>query len=278
MPPDEPGQHHTRSLVSVEPAPTSLSGSNPETNHTGLEHGGKAKVDDSVECRICLTSDRQEDIVQPCECHGSVQYVHLSCLTTWALEKRTTLCELCKTTYIEPYGQQLQTQIDALPRVPAWDMSSPAADQEGRTPMSTWRAFWCHIVVLLVLLGAILYLTVFSNFTTSGALWTVVLWRVLAVLIPAYLITRVLLVMVAKWRQERALQREHERAALDVEAAQPLPPPSSTTLPSAPLSAEEAASMGRETAADSRASHASGQVEVVTEGAGVSTLATGPRS
>lgn len=39
------------------------------------------------ECRICLASDNQEDLVQPCSCTGSVQYAHMECLKAWVQER-----------------------------------------------------------------------------------------------------------------------------------------------------------------------------------------------
>ncbi|CAG9329105.1 unnamed protein product [Blepharisma stoltei] len=64
----------------------------------------------SFECRICLNSQNQENIISPCKCMGSIKYVHEACLQKWLKEKykfRSLLarsraentglaCELCK--------------------------------------------------------------------------------------------------------------------------------------------------------------------------------------
>lgn len=39
------------------------------------------------ECRICLAADNQEDLVQPCNCTGSVKYAHMECLKAWVQER-----------------------------------------------------------------------------------------------------------------------------------------------------------------------------------------------
>ena len=66
-------------------------------------------------CRICYGEENEEDnpLVQPCNCHGSMKYVHLKCLKQWlkintcVLQENDELlkifkvkkaeCELCKT-------------------------------------------------------------------------------------------------------------------------------------------------------------------------------------
>lgn len=74
-------------------------------------------------CRICLSEEEENvyynsnfknPLITPCECIGSVKYVHLECLQTWLQSKvnvkengeHTTQilwknldCELCKTQY-----------------------------------------------------------------------------------------------------------------------------------------------------------------------------------
>ena len=51
-------------------------------------------------CRICLQSENQSELINPCKCKGSMEYVHRECLCHW-IESRTDnrghlLCEICK--------------------------------------------------------------------------------------------------------------------------------------------------------------------------------------
>lgn len=64
------------------------------------------------ECRICLNTYKNSNLISPCRCKGSIQYIHDKCLETWINEKyrsrfrelllrgingRTGIqCELCK--------------------------------------------------------------------------------------------------------------------------------------------------------------------------------------
>ncbi|CCW63911.1 unnamed protein product [Phytomonas sp. EM1] len=56
-------------------------------------------------CRICRDGEEDEALVAPCNCTGSVRWVHLSCLDHWRLEsiKRNisnyNTCEICKSPF-----------------------------------------------------------------------------------------------------------------------------------------------------------------------------------
>ena len=51
-------------------------------------------------CRICLSEGTPgEDLESPCECKGSLAYVHKKCLQQWCSEKGDLICELCKSPY-----------------------------------------------------------------------------------------------------------------------------------------------------------------------------------
>jgi len=60
-------------------------------------------------CRICYGHDDEEELLAPCNCLGTVQFIHESCLLTW-LKSGATQCELCKTNYqfqrtLRPYQE-----------------------------------------------------------------------------------------------------------------------------------------------------------------------------
>jgi hypothetical protein len=69
---------------------------------------------DQLTCRICLMegSTREDPLVRPCQCRGTIEYVHVGCLRLWIQDRLDTRgrehgsyhwrplpCELCKTTY-----------------------------------------------------------------------------------------------------------------------------------------------------------------------------------
>lgn len=45
------------------------------------------------ECRICF--GRKSPFIQPCDCRGSMAYVHSQCLKQWLESKHSMQCELC---------------------------------------------------------------------------------------------------------------------------------------------------------------------------------------
>jgi len=66
-------------------------------------------------CRICLgeQGDGEDPFFSPCQCSGTMKYIHVLCLQKWLKSKlhvkqtgfstsvywKTLECELCKTTY-----------------------------------------------------------------------------------------------------------------------------------------------------------------------------------
>ncbi|KAI4461760.1 e3 ubiquitin-protein ligase march 2/3 family member [Holotrichia oblita] len=53
----------------------------------------------SIVCRICFDDSKDENIITPCHCKGTVAFVHRSCLEKWLAESNTTSCELCHHVY-----------------------------------------------------------------------------------------------------------------------------------------------------------------------------------
>lgn len=47
-------------------------------------------------CRICHCGGEDETLISPCNCSGSLQYVHESCLVHWMQCKMVDSCELCQ--------------------------------------------------------------------------------------------------------------------------------------------------------------------------------------
>lgn len=49
----------------------------------------------SMVCRICQANTAHENLISPCNCKGSLAYVHLSCLERWLNQSSRNYCELC---------------------------------------------------------------------------------------------------------------------------------------------------------------------------------------
>ena len=89
-----------------------------------------------VVCRICLSEEdtKENPMVTPCICAGTMKHIHIACLRQWLISKRTHRfgnivktycwksleCELCKTTfpnsvYQEKLGEEIELLDYAIP-------------------------------------------------------------------------------------------------------------------------------------------------------------------
>lgn len=50
-------------------------------------------------CRICMSTNSNHLKPCPCECLGSIGFVHENCLNRWKFVKRDSFCEICKTRF-----------------------------------------------------------------------------------------------------------------------------------------------------------------------------------
>jgi hypothetical protein len=48
-------------------------------------------------CRYCLSSKGK--LISPCQCTGTIKYIHKKCLITWINQNNKTSCELCNYSY-----------------------------------------------------------------------------------------------------------------------------------------------------------------------------------
>lgn len=88
-----------------------------------------------LQCRICLMEGPSEDdpLIQPCECTGSIKYVHANCLARWidgrlgfnggktfkpAFFFRPVACELCHSSYPSYYKTSYSNQAIPLAALP----------------------------------------------------------------------------------------------------------------------------------------------------------------
>tara|TARA_Y100000389_G_scaffold196477_1_gene229464 strand:+ start:11713 stop:12216 length:504 start_codon:yes stop_codon:yes gene_type:complete len=52
-----------------------------------------------MDCRICFDST-EEKVISPCECDGSMKWVHKSCLEKWIHHSGNITCPVCKSKFI----------------------------------------------------------------------------------------------------------------------------------------------------------------------------------
>lgn len=70
-------------------------------------------------CWICYSDDRSEELISPCQCKGTMQYAHQSCLQEWLQQSSTKTCPHCSHTYkVETEYESVWYQWLDHPRVP----------------------------------------------------------------------------------------------------------------------------------------------------------------
>ena len=70
------------------------------------------------DCRICLESDDVGNLISPCNCRGSAQWVHTECLNVWRTSntngRSNRQCEICLFNYIISSSERKETFIIKL--------------------------------------------------------------------------------------------------------------------------------------------------------------------
>lgn len=60
-------------------------------------------------CRICLESEPQNKLINPCKCSGTAEYVHRNCLSRWLKSRsrrKQMKCEICNSKYVFHYNNR----------------------------------------------------------------------------------------------------------------------------------------------------------------------------
>ncbi|XP_066583284.1 E3 ubiquitin-protein ligase MARCHF2-like [Prorops nasuta] len=85
----------------------------------------------SVLCRICHEDGHLEELIEPCECAGTLGLIHCSCLEKWLSTSNTDRCEICKYNYLiqkrdkpltESFCQWWKSESDYRPQGIAGDI------------------------------------------------------------------------------------------------------------------------------------------------------------
>ena len=64
-----------------------------------FEEGNQDKQE-SDSCRVCMeSSEETSQLIKPCNCKGSVEFIHFHCLKEWTDHSHDNVCGICKTKY-----------------------------------------------------------------------------------------------------------------------------------------------------------------------------------
>ncbi|KAL5227427.1 hypothetical protein ABZP36_015692 [Zizania latifolia] len=192
------------------------------------------------QCRICHDEEEEGEegctaMESPCGCSGSLKYAHRGCVQRWCDEKGSTLCEIClqnfEPGYTAPPKKAQPAHVAVTIResleVPTRDYepdenAALIGDQEyavcaGAAGRS---ASWCRSVavtftVMLLLRHLVAVVTVGAAHHYAFSLLTIYLLRASGILLPFYVVMR-LISTVQKGQRQYQLQllQEQRRNAL----------------------------------------------------------------
>ncbi|XP_033169809.1 E3 ubiquitin-protein ligase MARCH7 [Drosophila mauritiana] len=72
----------------------------PQIPRSPLQESLHSANESGNSCRICRWNHNDMDIIKcPCNCKGSVGYIHLKCLKRWIMHRRDNRCEICNAVF-----------------------------------------------------------------------------------------------------------------------------------------------------------------------------------
>ncbi|CAD6231656.1 unnamed protein product [Miscanthus lutarioriparius] len=192
------------------------------------------------QCRICHDEEdeRRSTMESPCACSGSLKYAHRGCVQRWCDEKGSTICEVCLQNFepgytIPPKKSQPadvavtirdSVEVPRLQYEPEEDDAAliGASDPEyAECARAAGRsASWCRSVavtftIVLLLRHLVTVVTVGAANQFAISLLTVYLLRASGILLPFYVVMRLISVIQQGQRQYRLqLLQEQRRHAL----------------------------------------------------------------
>lgn len=68
-----------------------------------------------MECRICFGDNSDQILISPCNCAGTLKFVHRECLDKWRkISRHDTFCDICKTKY--KFIPETKTHLNTIPK------------------------------------------------------------------------------------------------------------------------------------------------------------------
>ncbi|KAI6677109.1 hypothetical protein NL676_037905 [Syzygium grande] len=205
----------------------------------------------SHKCRICQDEDDDRNMETPCSCCGSLKYAHRRCVQRWCNEKGNTLCEIChqqfKPGYTAPpplfqfgrvpmnfrgnwevYRGDLNGPRIIAMVAPDHSFSEPAYNEHSHSvsrSLTCCRSMACIFMVLLVLRHALPALLSGTREYSLPLLMLLSL-RTVGIVLPIYIIIRVLTAIQRYRRQNVQVSPSSLLASSDEETENPTQQPS----------------------------------------------------
>lgn len=164
-------------------------------------------------CRICHEDGRNESLVSPCRCSGSVGLVHVHCLEKWLTSANKNHCEICMFKY--------STKRHPKP-IHQWLCGLSLADESRRHLCGDSACFM--LITSLAMLGDYLCLLGISHYLMQMKRWQAVGLMILAFVISLVYIAWLLVTCKYHWTVWREWRRENQQVRLvRVHSISPVP-------------------------------------------------------
>ncbi|KAG2628260.1 E3 ubiquitin-protein ligase MARCHF5-like [Panicum virgatum] len=191
----------------------------------GMEHEeelpSSSSLDYLTQCRICHEEEdeRRATMESPCGCCGSLKYAHRECVQRWCDEKGSTLCEICLQNFKPGYTMPpKKTPVVETAVTISEDMQSvespesliDGADYNSCSYSADRGAMWCRsltitFTMMLLVWHLVAVVTVEAADHCAFSLLTMYLLRAAGILLPFYVVMR-LIRMVQRGQQQYRLQ------------------------------------------------------------------------
>ncbi|KAI3433183.1 RING-CH-type domain-containing protein [Psidium guajava] len=225
----------------------------PENTSHKVDVGNVSSTGKLVECRICQDEDDDRNMETPCSCCGSLKYAHRRCVQRWCNEKGNTLCEICHQQF-KP-GYTAPPPLFQFGRVPMnfrgnWEVyrgdlngprfiamvspdrsfSDPAYNENSHSvsrSLTCCRSVACLFMVLLILRHALPVLLSDAREYSLPLLMLLSL-RTVGIVLPIYIIIRVLTAVQRHRRQQVSPSSSFDSSDEETESSTQQPPPQAT--------------------------------------------------
>lgn len=193
-------------IVEIEPSPRTpendvSSSTSPSTQSSSTG------VADTFDCRICLQADKPSKLISPCACDGSLQYCHYKCLKSWVKESKKLKCEICGQAYNKEIRDKLAPTAARAERRDQEHRDAVLAAQirviaDAQSDGGSYSADRCRLSLYVFVSLTVVYAILFVLKEDSLGPWAEKVLRVLSVVVPFYIIWRLIL-FLNRYRNEQ---------------------------------------------------------------------------
>eukprot|EP00667_Euglena_gracilis_P019201 EG_transcript_20511 len=193
-----------------------------------------AEVDADAVCRICREGSAEGPLTSPCECKGSIKWVHQHCLLEWVMRSPSLTCEMCSAAFsiTKVYRRTRSAEDFTWRQVLAYHSASLRGTLEAYWELVLWIVFRLYCTPCAI--GYAARLSIFPAWRLSadfprlreGPQW---MWLLGASLLAGFILVRAGWNRWCEWYQDALTALEAETTDALHRDADPAPEPAEGT-------------------------------------------------